>query len=52
MYQLLDFEHPSIGTVKHILVHAMISPPFLSAAPGRRFIAFVCTLQPQLVCAH
>ena len=47
-FQLLDYEHASIATCKRCLVHAMISPPFLRAAPGRRFVAFICTLQPQL----
>jgi condensin-2 complex subunit G2 len=48
-YALLDYEDASIGTCRTCLVHAMISPPFLRAAHGRRFIAFTCSLQPQLV---
>ena len=48
-YALLDYEDASIATCRLVLVHAMVSPQFLRAAPGRRFIAFVCTLQPQLV---
>ena len=48
-YALLDYEDASIATCRLVLVHAMMSPQFLRAAPGRRFIAFACTLQPQLV---
>jgi len=48
-YALLDYEDASIATCRLVLVHAMMSPQFLRAAPGRRFIAFACTLQPQMV---
>lgn len=46
---LLDFDDASIGDIKRYLLRAAFSPAFLRVPEGRRFIAFLFTLQPQMV---
>ena len=42
---LLDFDDDSIGDLKRLLLRAAFSPAFLRASEGRRFLAFLFTLQ-------
>lgn len=42
---LLDFDDASIGDLKRLLLRAAFSPAFLRASEGRRFLAFLFTLQ-------
>ncbi|KAK9826218.1 hypothetical protein WJX74_000685 [Apatococcus lobatus] len=46
---LLDFDDESIGDLKRLLLRAAFSPAFLRASEGRRYLAFLFTLQPQFV---
>ena len=41
---LLDFDSESIGDVKRLLLRAAFLPAFLRAAEGRRFLAYLFTL--------
>lgn len=44
--ELFDFEDPSIGDLKRLLLRAAFAPSFLRASEGRRFLAFLFTLEP------
>ena len=47
--ELFDFDDPSIGDLKRLLLRASFAPAFLRCAEGRRFLAFLFTLQPTFV---
>lgn len=47
--ELFDFEDPSIGDLKRLLLRAAFAPAFLRCTEGRRFLAFLFTLQPTFV---
>jgi condensin-2 complex subunit G2 len=46
---LFDFDDPSIGDLKRLLLRAAFAPCFLRASEGRRFLASLFTLQPAFV---
>lgn len=45
---LLDFDDESIGDLKRLLLRAAFSPAFLRCREGRRYLAYLFTLE---VCA-
>jgi len=47
--ELFDFDDPSIGDVKRLLLRAAFAPSFLRSIDGRRFLAYLFTLQPAFV---
>ena len=47
--ELFDFDDPSIGDIKRLLLRAAFAPSFLRCTEGRRFLAFLFTLQPAFV---
>jgi len=47
--ELFNFDDPSIGDVKRLLLRAAFAPSFLRCTEGRRFLAFLFTLQPAFV---
>ena len=42
---LLDFDSESIGDVKRLLLRAAFLPVFLRTSEGRRFLAYLFTLE-------
>ncbi|GLC38313.1 hypothetical protein PLESTB_001749400 [Pleodorina starrii] len=48
--ELLDFDDETIDDTKRMLLLAAMHPAFLREAEGRRFIAGLFRLQPQLTC--
>ena len=42
---LLDFDSDSIGDVKRLLLRAAFLPAFLRTSEGRRFLAYLFTLE-------
>lgn len=42
---LLDFDSESIGDVKRLLLRAAFLPAFLRTSEGRRFLAYLFTLE-------
>lgn len=47
--ELFDFDDSSIGDLKRLLLRAAFAPSFLRCAEGRRFLAYLFTLQPSFV---
>jgi Condensin II non structural maintenance of chromosomes subunit len=47
--ELLDWDDPSVGDTQRYLLRAAFSPAFLRVPDGRRFVAFLFTLHPQMV---
>ncbi len=43
--ELLDFQDKSIGDLKRLLLRAAFSPSFLRSKEGRRYLAFLFTLE-------
>lgn len=41
---LLDYQDASSDDIKRLMLRAMFSPPFLKVSEGRRFLAFLFTL--------
>ncbi|CAL8463631.1 g3165 [Coccomyxa elongata] len=46
---LLDFEDATIDDLKRLLLRAAFSPTFLRCKEGRRYLAHLFTLEPQMV---
>lgn len=46
--ELFDYDDPSIGSLKQLLLRAAFAPPFLRAAEGRRFLSHLFTLHAGL----
>ncbi|BDA48499.1 Condensin-2 complex subunit G2 [Coccomyxa sp. Obi] len=46
---LLDFEDETIDDLKRLLLRAAFSPTFLRCKEGRRYLAHLFTLEPQMV---
>ncbi len=47
--ELFDFDDPSISDLKRLLLRAAFAPSFLRCTDGRRFLAYLFTLQPTFV---
>jgi hypothetical protein len=47
--ELFDFDDPSIRDLKRLLLRAAFAPSFLRNTDGRRFLAYLFTLQPTFV---
>lgn len=47
--ELLDWDDPSVADTRRYLLRAAFSPAFLRVPDGRRFVAFLFTLHPQMV---
>ncbi|KAH7622404.1 putative Condensin-2 complex subunit G2 [Nannochloris sp. 'desiccata'] len=47
--ELFDFDDPSIHDLKRLLLRAAFAPSFLRSTDGRRFLAYLFTLQPTFV---
>lgn len=48
--ELLDWDDTSVADTRRYLLRAAFSPAFLRVPEGRRFVAFLFTLHPQMVC--
>eukprot|EP00798_Chlamydomonas_sp_ICE-L_P016056 gene16056-22193_t len=48
-FGLLDFDDPTIADVKKLMLRAAFNPAFIQRSEGRRFLAFLFGLHPQLV---
>ncbi|KAG2500193.1 hypothetical protein HYH03_001773 [Edaphochlamys debaryana] len=46
--ELLDFDDESINDTKRLLLHAAMHPAFLRSPEGRRFVAYLFRLHPQM----
>jgi len=47
--ELFDFNDPTIDDVKRLLLRCAFAPSFIRCAEGRRFLAYLFTLQPAFV---
>ena len=48
-FELIDWNDPSCESMGALLLRCFVNPMFISVDVGRRFLSFVCTLDPVLI---